>query len=164
MASSRIGSDADRMERKQDTSSGTLNYMINVPGNGATPDFIADPHIRLQKFGANISTNIVDINSNLKGIDTQLSKEGPVPDTRDPTFNDRYMKYVYPSITDAVTDEPRSMMPAWQVRDLEQNHWDYLPKNPQAHTEIEFDNNINSRRLDKDAYDKVCRDTAYRNS
>jgi hypothetical protein len=44
------------------SSSNSLNYMLNVPGNGSHPSFLTDPHIRLQKFGGNIGRNIVDLN------------------------------------------------------------------------------------------------------
>ena len=43
-------------------------------------------------------------------------------------------------------------MPAWELRGLEQNNWNYLPNNPQNHTEILFVNNVNSRLAEKDIY------------
>ena len=60
------------------------------------------------------------------------------------------MRHTYPTINNAITDESRATMPAWQVRDLEQNNWNYLLDNPQAHTEMTFINNIDSRNLEKD--------------
>ena len=161
MSSTRINNDVTRMEDIQNSCHNTLNYMINVPGNGSKPDFINDPHIRLQKFGANLSSNLVDINSDLKGINRQLTKEGTSLDSRDPIFNNTYNKHYFPSHDKAITDEPRSTAPAWQVRDLEQNNWDYLPNNPQQHTELSFQNNIDTRRLDKDSYDMQCRNSLH---
>ena len=38
-----------------------LGYMLNVPGNGLHPDYFNDPQIRLQKFGANLSKNVVEL-------------------------------------------------------------------------------------------------------
>ena len=157
MSSTRIGNDINRMEDIQNVAYNSLNYMINVPGNGLKPDYINDPHISLQKFGANLSSNLVDINSDLKGINRQLTKEGIINDNRDPVFNNKYNKHHYPSYKKEITDESRLSMPAWQIRDLEQNNWDYLPNNPQEHTEINFANNIDTRRLDKDNYDMNCR-------
>ena len=154
MASTRIGNDRDRMEFNQDTYHNSLGYMLNVPGNGVKPDYIEDPHIRLQKFGANISSNITDINSNLNGVNKTLSRDGPAAPGRDPDFNDMYRRHVYPTINTAITDESRATMPAWQVRDLEQNNWNYLPNNPQAHTEMTFMNNVDSRNLEKDRQTK----------
>ena len=134
-----------------------LSYMLNVPGTGDRPDYIADPQIRLQGFGANLSTNVVDINSNLLGVNKQLNRDHYVPNTRDTWFDDTYKRFTYPVISSAVTDQPRAMNPAWQIRDLEQNNWDYLYSDPQKHTEMTFDNNINSRMEEKDIYTANCR-------
>ena len=156
MASTRIGNDRERQEYNQNFYHNSLGYMVNVPGNGIKPDYIEDPHIRLQKFGANISVNIIDIDSKLKGINDTLTRDtgltrniGLIPN-RDPYFDDAYMRHTYPTINNAITDESRATMPAWQVRDLEQNNWNYLLDNPQAHTEMTFINNIDSRNLEKD--------------
>ena len=133
-----------------------LSYMLNVPGNGTTPDYFADPQIRLQKFGANLSANVVDINSKLEGVNKQLNRDHFVKNTRDPAFNPDYRRYTYPVITSAITDQPRAMLPAWELRGLEQNRWAYLPTNPQLHTEISFTNNIDSRMTEKDNYKLRC--------
>ena len=53
----------DRMQMNVDQAYNSANYMLNVPGIGDRPDFIVDPQIRLQHFGANISANVVDINA-----------------------------------------------------------------------------------------------------
>jgi len=152
MAATRIGNDRERQEFNQTFYHNSLGYMVNVPGNGVKPDYIEDPHIRLQKFGANISANITDIDSKLKGVNNTLNRDTDVIlSGRDPFFNDGYMRHTYPTINNAVTDQPRATMPAWQVRDLEQNNWNYLPENPQNHTEMTFVNNIDSRNSIKDA-------------
>ena len=143
------------LDRNQDNRN--LNYMLNVPGNGTTPDYFDDPQIRLQKFGANISINAVDINSNLMGVYKQLNRDHYVKNTRDPAFNDYYLRNNYPIIKEAITDQPRATMPAWELRSLEQNNWAYLPQNPQTHTEILFENNINSRMAEKDEYGLQCK-------
>ena len=75
----------------------SLGYMLNVPGNGLYPDYFNDPQIRLQKFGANLSRNVVDINSELLGINKQLDRDHFVKNTRDPKFTPYYDKYVFPS-------------------------------------------------------------------
>ena len=152
MASTRIGNDRDRMEFNQNIYHNSLGYMVNVPGNGSKPDYIVDPHIRLQKFGANISTNSTDIASNLKGINRTLNRDNTsdISSKRDANFNDKYARHMYPTINNAITDEPRSTMPAWQIRDLEQNNWIHLLNNPQEHTEMTFVHNIDSRTLAKD--------------
>jgi len=41
-------------------------------------------------------------------------------------------------------------MPAWTARDLEQVDWYILPLNPQENTCFPFQNNLNTRILEKD--------------
>ena len=139
-----------------DAYNNSLGYMLNVPGNGLYPDFLVDPHIRLQKFGANLSTNVVDINSKLLGIDKQLNRDQLTQNTRDQNFNPIYKRFTYPSNEKSITDEPRTTNPAWQIRGLERIEWSYPLFNPQEHTEMRFANNINSRQDEKDAFTKKC--------
>jgi hypothetical protein len=143
----------------------SLNYMLNVPGNGTSnifnngmsPEYIEDPYIRLQRFGANLSFNPVDINSKLGGVYNQLSCDTYVKNTRDPFFDDYYLRNNYSTIKKAITDQPRATNPAWELRGLEQNRWAYLPNNPQLHTEKLFSNNNNSRMDEKDKYNSQCK-------
>jgi hypothetical protein len=46
-------------------------------------------------------------------------------------------------------------MPAWTARDLQQNHAYILPNNPQAHTEIPFQNYSSTRILEKDNFKRT---------
>ena len=148
--------DVCKMKINSDKYNTGLSYMLNVPGNGTNPNYFDDPQIRLQKFGANLSINVVDINSGLAGVNKQLDRDHYVKNTRDPAFNDYYLRNSYPIIKEAITDQPRATQPAWELRGLEQNHWNYLLKNPQNHTEISFEHNINSRILEKDNYKPQC--------
>ena len=134
----------------------SLGYMLNVPGNGLYPDYFNDPQIRLQKFGANLSRNVVDINSELLGVNKQLDRDHFVKNTRDPKFTLYYDKYVFPSFNKEITHQPRATEPAWQIRGLETCNWDYPLFDPQKHIERNFANNINSRQLEKDQYRAKC--------
>ena len=60
-------------------------------------------------------------------------------------------KIVYPECN-PVTDESRVTNPAWWYRDLEQNHRYILPLDPQENTCIPFQNNLNTRILEKDNF------------
>tara|TARA_B100001059_G_C17728393_1_gene524782 strand:- start:664 stop:1134 length:471 start_codon:yes stop_codon:yes gene_type:complete len=142
---------------KLNSHNNSLGYMLNVPGNGTHPDFFLDPQIRMQKFGANLSENVVDINSMLLGINKQLNRDHFVPNTRDPNFNPLYSRSNYPIIQNALTDQSRTTNPAWQLRGLETNEWDYPLHNPQSHTEIKFAHNISSRNDGKDQFRANCR-------
>jgi hypothetical protein len=46
-------------------------------------------------------------------------------------------------------------MPAWTARDLQQNHAYILPNNPQAHTEMSFQNYTSTRILEKDNFKRT---------
>jgi hypothetical protein len=134
------------------SSSNTLNYMLNVPGNGLNPDYFIDPQIRLQKFGGNIGKNIVDINSNLLGVNKQLIKYDFTLNSRDSYIKTDYIKNEYPTINYAVTDQSRSVLPAWQLKDLERMNWAYPLEDPQLHIQKAFVNNVNTRQHSKDIF------------
>ena len=68
MASTRFRDDHARIEDQLRQSTFECGYMINAPGTGTSPAFAADPYIRSQKWGANLMTNSVDLESELKGI------------------------------------------------------------------------------------------------
>ncbi len=134
----------------------SMGYMLNVPGNGTHPDYIVDPQIRLQGFGANLSVNVVDINSKLLGVNNQLSRDCHVPNTRDPNFNADFKKLTFPSITHAITDQPRTTMPAWELRGVDRTNWDFPLRNEQDHVETQFVTNIDSRQDEKDTFRSTC--------
>lgn len=156
MAFTRSFYDKEHVRSRLNDDYNNINYIVNVPGNGKTPYYIDDPQIRMQKFGANLSYNLVDINSSLIGLNQVLSRdqsEGNNGRNGNSTpFNDNFSKISFPSFKKAVTDQPRMMMPAWTLRDQEQNEWEYLHYNPQIKSEIHFENNISSRILEKDNY------------
>lgn len=153
MAFTRAYDDKDRINMFQDQDYSTCSYMLNAPGNGTKPYFIDDPQIRLQKFGGNISSNIVDVNSDILGLNRQLNRDNINTniDTNGSLRND-YSKISYPNMASAITDQPRAMQPAWELRDLEQKQQNFLHSDPQKNVIMNFDNNISSRILEKDNY------------
>ena len=156
MAFSNIFYDKERVKEKIESDYDNLKYMVNEPGNGKQPFYIEDPQIRLQKFGANISDNMVDINSALIGLNKTLCRDTSIPNNgrngNSEPFNDTYYKHLFPNYKDAITDETRASLPAWMLRGSENTEWAYLHENPQDHTIPRFANNISSRILEKDNY------------
>ena len=75
MASTRIFDDRGRIEKRNaiDTFSG--RHTLDVPGNGVNMPFNNDPHIRIQKWGANFCSNMMDINSDLRGMSRPLIRD-----------------------------------------------------------------------------------------
>jgi hypothetical protein len=119
-------------------------YYFNTPGNGDKPPFMEDPNIILQKWGANLHNNRVQVESELLGMHYNLTR-----DTQERKFSSTPISY--PSYKKEVTSQPRTIMPAFTARDLEQNHRYILPLNPQEHYMPTFPNNISTRILEKNA-------------
>jgi hypothetical protein len=126
-------------------------WILNVPGNGANPCYIEDPQIIIQKWGANLRTNTINLESDLLGVNRHLS--------RDCLGKDNYKNYnvpnkaiEYPTCNNLFTEQSRATNPAWWYRDLEQNNFDYPPLNPQANVCLPFQNNLSTRILEKDYF------------
>jgi hypothetical protein len=150
MAFTRFHDDPCRIKKQLQESTGAGRYMLNVPGNGDKPTFMEDPFIRMQKWGANLMTNTINLESDLMGLTRSMNR-----DCRDE--NEYTAKAVktqavqYPSMN-PVTEQPRATHPAWTARDLEQVDWYVLPLNPQENTCFPFQNNLSTRILNKDSF------------
>ena len=151
MASTRFKYDDCRTKKEIQQSTDPGRWILNVPGNGSHPCYIEDPQIIIQKWGANLRTNTINLESDLMGVNRQLG--------RDCLGEDNYKKYnvpnepiKYPTCYTLFTDESRTTNPAWWYRDLEQVDWQFPPLNPQANTCMPFLNNVNTRILEKDYF------------
>jgi hypothetical protein len=153
MANTRFFYDKARVEKKLQESTDPGRWILNVPGNGSRPDYIADPQIRIQGWGANLMTNSIDLESQLLGVNRRVGTD--CLGTEQYT-NKKYavptQPIVYPVNTSLSTEQSRVIMPAWTVRDSEQVDWYYPPLNPQENTCMPFLNNLSSRILEKDYY------------
>ena len=155
MASTRFYYDSCRTIKSLQQSTDPGRYMLNVPGNGDKPAYMEDPHIRIQKWGGNLRTNTINLESDLKGSTRPLN--------RDCLGENNYEASVpvssqinYPSCSNLSTEQSRAIMPAWTARDLEQVDWYTLPLNPQENTCLPFLNNLSTRILEKDYYSSSC--------
>jgi hypothetical protein len=161
MAHTRFYDDPCRQQKHLDESTFIGNYYLNQPGNGLNPVFINDPHIRQQYWGANLSHNKTELESDLRGITRKLN--------RDHQNTNRHLNYTtskllydpksYTTYMDEVTSETRTTHPAWVYREVDNNYegipnnFSYLHIDPQEHTNIPFPSNIQSRIIEKDYYD-----------
>jgi len=155
MANTRFYYDSCRTKKQLQQSTDPGRYMLNTPGNGDYPCYIEDPQIIIQKWGANLRTNTINLEGDLMGSNRQLS--------RDCLGKDEYTKYnvpnkpiQYPTCNQLYTEQSRVIAPAWTFRDLEQVDWYYLPLNPQENTCIPFQNNLSTRILEKDYFIRKC--------
>lgn len=142
-------SDPARLKKEAEISSNPGRYYLVVPGQGRDLPFIEDPHLRLEKWGANAMTNILNIENDLKGLTRPLN--------RDYLNVNEYTKYVPPSslktykkIDSCITDESRASCPAFVFRSIENSRWEEPFINPQANIELPFHANIQTRILEKD--------------
>jgi hypothetical protein len=152
MAFTRFHDDDARIAIQLQQQTDQERWYLDVPGNGEKPCFMLDPYIIPQKWGGNLWTHSVDINSSFLGIDRQLNR-----DCLDKEKYKRQIVHAAPIDTPVcdkflTTEQSRAVLPAWMFRDLPQNHAYYLPNNPQAHTEMQFQNNISTRILEKDTF------------
>ena len=157
MSFTRFHDDPCRIIKHNQESTGPGRWMLDTPGNGDNPCFMLDPHIIPQKWGGNLWTNSIDIQSSLLGIDKNVN--------RDCINNNKYVKQQlksqpiqYPFCRSLTTEQSRAIMPAWNVRDLEQIDHYYLPEDPQKHAIVNFNNNVSTRILEKDNFKRtfVC--------
>lgn len=151
MAFTRFKYDDCRTKKELQQSTDPGRWRLNVPGNGSSPSYIEDPHIRIQKWGANLRTNTINLESELRGVNRPLN--------RDCLGKDNYQQFdvpnesiQYPSCSTLTTDQSRATNPAWWYRDLEQSNWEYPPLNPQTNVCLPFHNNVSTRILEKDYF------------
>ena len=151
MAFTRFKYDNCRTKKSLQQSTDPGRWILNVPGNGDNPCYMEDPQIIPQKWGANLRTNTINLESDLRGVNRFLS--------RDCLGKNEYQKYnvpnqaiQYPTCNKLTTEQSRATNPAWWYRDLEQNNFEYPPLNPQANVCIPFQNNLSSRILEKDYF------------
>ena len=145
MANTRFNYDEARTIKKLQESLDIEKYALYTPGNGRNPTYISDIHILPQKWGGNLVSDPIRLESELqrsawsKG-DYVKSKIG------------EYAANNYPVDNSKVTRESRYITPAWEVRNIPIDRMDYLPTDPQLHSMITFPNNIDTRNTVKDYY------------
>jgi hypothetical protein len=153
MASTRFRDDQARKEDQLRQSTMPCDYIMNAPGNGPTPPFMEDPHIRLQKWGANLASNYTSLETSLMGIRQSH---------RDCLGKDEYNKPTisvdniqYPSNSLLTTGQPRATNPAWELRDnASERFGEPTFVNPQSNIFQPFNINTSTRILEKDYYNE----------
>ena len=147
MAFTRFNYDKARTNKRLQENMDIALYQSNVPGNGTHPYFYEDPQIRLSKWGGNLHTNQVDIESDFRGLTRPLSKDCHTYGTY--KVNGQARKC--PKYTDT-TRQSRATHPVWWYRDMEQTKNDILPLDPQENVCYPFEVNVNTQLLEKDEY------------
>ena len=153
MAFTRFNYDESRTKKQLQQSTDPGRWVMNVPGNGSHPCYIEDPQIIIQKWGANLRTNTINLESELLGVSKQLNRDCLNVDNYT-KYNVPNQKFNYPDCKNTITEQSRTIMPVWTARDLEQVDWYYPPLNPQENVCLPFQSNLNTRILEKDYFQR----------
>lgn len=158
MAFTRFHDDPCRIQKYLEESSNIGKYILNKPGNGDNPEFIDDPYIKIQNWGANLSNNQSLLESDLFGLTRKLNRDN-LEENKYQMYvskNNLYNKNSYPINKDEITSQSRATHPAWSYREADTinlpNNFNYLHLDPQEKTDIPFNNNISTRIIQKDYY------------
>jgi hypothetical protein len=147
MAFTRFKYDDSRTIKSLQQATDPGRWVLNVPGNGADMPYFEDPQLIIQKWGANLHTNTIALENELRCMYRPLS--------RDCIQAEKQVKskpIQYPTSKQVITDQSRATNPAWLYRDLEHPWWEYPLLNPQENTCLPFLNNLDTRILEKDAF------------
>ena len=150
MSSTRFNNDPARIRKELAESTFAERYYLNTPGPGLDLPFVEDPQLRIQTWGANLRTNTVNLESDLRGMTRKLC--------RDEIMLNHYKinaagssAMSFPNM-ESFVDETRASQPAWLLRGTEQPRWEEPWLNPQANLEKLFADNIQTRILHKDYF------------
>lgn len=148
MAFTRFHDDPLRIQKQLQESTGAGKYQLETPGNGLFLPYFEDPHIRLQKWGANLHNNSTDLESDFRCITRKLTHD--IVDYQSKTPNSSLLNTF--STVEAFVDESRSTHPAWMFKDLEQSREIFSLYDRSVVVEIPFENNSSTRIQEKDTY------------
>ena len=152
MAFTRFHDDPCRITKQNQQMTDQGRWVLNVPGNGENPCYMMDPHIIPQKWGGNLWSNKVDIQSSLLGIDRKLTRGGCLENYVNSLQKIQGAPIQSPACETLTTEQSRATHPAWMSKDLEQVNWYYLLKNPQDNVFRPFQHNVSTRILEKEYF------------
>jgi len=147
MAFTRFKDDPARVNKYLEESTSVGKYHLNTPGNGLANPYIDDTHIILQKWGANLQSNSLLVENELRNMGRPLTRD--LNTYR--SVNTQMLQYPEKKFD---IDESRASLPAWTFRDKEEVRIDFPQRNDQLtkSKSIPFQNNLQTRVLEKDYY------------
>jgi hypothetical protein len=151
MAFTRYHDDPVRINKHLEESTFSGRYLLDTPGPGTDLPFFADAQMRLQKWGANLTTDTVNLESDLRGIGlgrrlnhdySRTYQNSDISSPQPQSFPDSQVH----------VEESRATHPAWMYKDLDHTRWETPILNPQRNLEKGFHDNIQTRILEKDYF------------
>jgi len=150
MSFTRFHDDPARIRKQVAESSFAGRYMLNVPGLGVNMPFQEDPQLRLQKWGANLTTNTLNLENDLLGLTRKYTRDDVhVNDYKNSAAKVHQFMY---KTQNPVVLESRASHPAWTYKDLEQTRWETPFLNPQVNAENKLQSGVQTRILEKDNF------------
>ena len=154
MANTRYNYDDLRTVKILQESTGPCRYIMNVPGPAQSTTYVADPQMRLQGFAGNNRRvrggHPIDIDSDLRGITRRIVGSGSHMYPNKGVTKSEPIKYQENKGT--MQRQTRVTHPAREYRHLEQTLVFPLLLNPQENVCFHFENNLNTRLLERDSY------------
>lgn len=143
----RFHDDEARIQAQMRVQTFAGRYAIDTPGQGIHLPFLEDSQLRLQRWGANLRTETINVESDLLGMTRNLGRDSV-------EYKKTAVSSSLPTYATAMptVEESRASLPAWQFRDVEQPRWEEPWMNPQAHLEKTFHDNVPTRLLEKDYF------------
>jgi hypothetical protein len=143
MAFTRFKYDPAREIKYLEESTTVGKYHLNTPGNGLANPYIDNPHIRLQKWGANLQSNSLLVENELRNLKRPLTRDL----NKYQSVNTEMFHF---PVKNFDIDESRASLPAWLFRGNDDMRFDINMK--QSKINIPFQNNLQTRILEKDYY------------
>ena len=150
MSFTRFHDDEARIKKRLEESTFQGRYFLNVPGPGMDLAFHEDPQLRLQKWGANLHNDTVNLESDLHGLTRKANRDLSKYNNHK-TFSATSKPFTY-KVEQPNVEESRASHPAWKYRALEQPRWETPFLNPQNDLERNFEHNVHTRLLEKDHF------------
>ncbi len=149
MSFTRFHDDPARISKSLEQSTFAGRYQLDTPGQGTSLPYMADPQMRIQKWGANMMSDSTNLESELFCLGRPLNHD------YDRTYRDVRLSHgtaMSHPVSQTHVMESRASNPAWMYRDLEQTRWETPFFNPIANVDKEFTDNISTRIQVKDTF------------
>ena len=150
MSFTRFSSDPARIKKSLDQTTFTARYMLDKPGPGMQMGFWEDPQIRMQGWGANLCENYLNLESDLLGLSRKMNRD--LVDINDHKKHAAFAPPMAWGVSAPFVDESRASCPAFLFRSIENTRWENPILNPQNGLEKGFNENIQTRILEKDNF------------